>query len=215
MEIIVFEQWNFLVWKRYWPLYSRIKKYYNIGKRQPVVFGLPSLLWLFFFCYSSLNLLKEKCMQDSILSERRRERERCSLIWRKWWLLGMSRVAGTFLLLSTQQNVRLILCGLTRQKNGSTTISQKCLFFFIHMRRHFFCSFLPSLVASLETYLIFINNIRWANILWKWTFLFWTTVFCFCKCKVKERRATEGQRVRVEEREKTTNLCEKNTWVLA
>lgn len=61
------------VWKRYWPLYS----FEYIGKRQPSDFGfwfelllllLLLQLVIMIICYSSLILLKEKCIRA--LSER-------------------------------------------------------------------------------------------------------------------------------------------------
>lgn len=219
MEIIAFERWNFLVWKRYWPLYSRI--YIYCKRHTAKALATATLCWavryddyLLFF----INFIERKV--HAALSIKMQP-------YLEKMMVGTSRVAGIFICLCVVFFFILFssigrhnkCCDSLRQKNGSEQFL-KIVYFFICVRTivHAFLyaaahkSFVASFL-SLEICLIFINNMRWQ------TFYGNGPLFCGPSRRMRLHdfciflRAKEmGQK---KKKWKKNQFCEKNTWVLA
>lgn len=125
MEIIVFERWNFSWYGN--DIDHCIHEYIcdNDSQAGPFV--------IMIICYSSLILLKEKCIQhwtyiEQVSSNRSSSSHnalRRNHIWRDEMMIGVLESRRYFL--SSKQ--MLSVYWLSRQKNALKTISQKCLFF--------------------------------------------------------------------------------------
>lgn len=88
---------------------------------------------------------------------------------------GIIHILFLFLFFGRCRHPNKCLCWPLCDRRMVKTISQKCLFF--HMRAHFTRSLLDICLFFVTSFplnlcLIFINNMRWQNILWKWTFCF-------------------------------------------
>lgn len=65
-KLLYFERWNFLVWKRYWPLYSTEYIYWQSDTSQSSKERLRPTFVIMIICYSSLILLKKSAQHLGI-----------------------------------------------------------------------------------------------------------------------------------------------------